>query len=363
MKNPGDFGLSAPAVVAIPARDEEERIGNCLTALASQSRAPDHIVLHLNNCTDRTADAARRVPFKAQTRLHILECDLPPQCANAGYARYLAMQRAAGLAGNFGVLMTTDADGRVDPDWVRHNLAALAAGADAVAGWAEIDSVEAAQIPKSLHEDDARECAYDALCDEIEALLDPDPYDPWPRHTQHSGASIAVTVDAYRRAGGIPAISAGEDRAFFAALRRSDARIRHAPDCHVLVSGRTEGRAAGGMAETIRRRMTAPDPHIDDRLEPVEDWVRRINLRLLCRDAYRRRAAPADFAQAIGLERSLVRKSLRAETFGAAWGNLEAASPLLRRRLVSVADLAAQTSLARDIRDGLAASGLEAAAA
>ena len=30
-------------------------------------------------------------------------------------------------------------------------------------------------IPARLHEDDARECAYDALCDEIHAILDPDP--------------------------------------------------------------------------------------------------------------------------------------------------------------------------------------------
>ena len=38
-----------------------------------------------------------------------------------------------------------------------------------------------------------------------------------------------MTVAAYWRAGGMPATPLGEDRAFFDALRRMDARIRHAP--------------------------------------------------------------------------------------------------------------------------------------
>jgi hypothetical protein len=117
------------------------------------------------------------------------------------------------------VLLTTDADARVSPDWVADNLAALAAGADAVAGRAEIESEGARLIPAHLHAIDARERAFAALLDEIAALVDPDPADPWPRHDEHTGASIAVSVAAYRRADGMPAAPLGEDRAFFAALR------------------------------------------------------------------------------------------------------------------------------------------------
>src|ERR1700761_2329771 len=115
---------------------------------------------------------------------------------------------------------------------------------------------------------------------------DPDPADPWERHTQHSGASIAITAQAFARCGGVPDVSSSEDRALIAALRRVDARIRHSPNVHVTVSGRTVGRAAGGMAETIRRRMIAPDLYIDDRLEPAADCARRAWARAEARRCY-----------------------------------------------------------------------------
>jgi hypothetical protein len=44
----------------------------------------------------------------------------------------------------------------------------------------------------------------------------------------------------------MPATPFGEDRAFFDALRRIDARIRHAPGARVVVSARIVGRAPGG---------------------------------------------------------------------------------------------------------------------
>ena len=71
-------------------------------------------------------------------------------------------------------------------------------------------------------------------------------------------------------------IVAAEDRRFFAALRASGARIRHAPEIEVVVSGRLVGRAEGGMADTIHRRMRRADPYLDDALEPVRDFWRRI---------------------------------------------------------------------------------------
>lgn len=349
----------APAIAAIPARDEADRIVPCLEALDAQCGARlDHILLLVNNSTDGTADAARSVALHPGTRLHVIERTLPPEQANAGMARRLAMQAAATLAGAEGVLLTTDADGLVDPDWLAANLAALQAGADVVAGWVELHPIEWGMIPNTLHEDDARECAYDALCDEIHARLDPDPDDPMPRHTQHSGASIAVTAAAYARCGGVPAVPSGEDRALMAALRRIDARIRHAPEVHVTVSGRVVGRAPGGMADTIRRRMTQQDPYLDDRLEPAADCAHRAE----CRGALRRFYADAsvsgaELAARLYLPTATLWPLLRTAAFGAAWEAVEAASPALRRRLVPVSDLAAQTAAALAILERLRRDG------
>jgi hypothetical protein len=337
-------------VVAIPVCNEEECIGACLTALSQQtSRSADHVLLLVNNTTDATIAEARAAPVPPGTQLHIVEQNLPPAQATAGYARRLAMQEAAALAGPNGVLLTTDADGRVDPDWVAVNMAEIAAGADAVAGWVDLDPIDWGNIPMHLHEADARECAYDNLCDEIHARLDPDPYDPAPRHTQNSGASIAVTANAYNLVGGVPPVPYGEDRAFLAALRRYDARIRHSPACHVTVSGRTVGRARGGMADTIRRRLQAPDAFLDDRLEPARDCARRAALRRKARLCFEHLAPQDDLAVALSLDRRIVSRILAQTHFGGAWHDIEARSPVLRRFMVRVDDLAREMECAREI--------------
>jgi GT2 family glycosyltransferase len=261
-------------VVGIPVKNEAARIADCLQALGAQKDFGNHcvaVVLLLNNCTDSTASVVRQVASELPIVVHSLEFDLPPHEANAGFARRMVMEDASALVDPAGVLLTTDADGRVDSRWLALNLRALSEGADAVAGRIDIDPLEAALIPARLHEDDARECAYADLIDRINASFDPDPDDPLPRHNEHSGASIAVKAAIYRRVGGFPGIALGEDRTFFQALRQVDARIRHAPEVRVVVSGRTVGRAAGGMADTIRRRLARPDPIVDDRLEPAMD--------------------------------------------------------------------------------------------
>ena len=337
--------------VAIPARDEADRIGPCLEALDAQTGAQlSAIVLLVNNTTDDTVGVARRVPLRAGTRLHIIERHFPPEQATAGYARQQAMEYAAALAGPGGVLLTTDADGQADPDWLAANLAAIAAGADAVAGWVELHPIDWGHIPARLHEDDARECAYDALCDELHARLDPDPVDPMPRHTQNSGATIAVTAAAYARCGGVPPIASGEDRALIAALRRVDACVRHAPEVHVTVSGRIEGRSQGGMADTIRRRLTRPDEFIDDRLEPAAACARRARCRAAVRVAYNAgRIQDPGLAWALQIDLEVLSGFLATPYFGMAWEAVERASPVLARKQVAVADLAAETAEAEAI--------------
>lgn len=332
MSDASDFD-NVPAMVAIPVRDEVERITDCLLALDGQDGPAPGVVLLVNNTTDATVARVMELAPLLRCPLHVVEHVFPPGRANAGQARRLAMDIADELAPGTVPLLTTDADGRVAPGWLAANLRHLVRGLDAVFGRAVIDPVEAARIPPALHEADARECAYAALLDEIETLIDPDPYDPWPRHIERSGASIAVSRLAFRAAGGIPAVPLGEDRAFYQALRRVDARIVHARDVEVVVSGRILGRADGGMADTIRRRLAAPDTMLDDALEPVSGRVRRVELRRMARLAFQ-----AD-AEAAG-------------TFGAAWSRLDAA---LARERVAVIRLEAEMEAAIPIRNRLLA--------
>ncbi|WP_238181796.1 glycosyltransferase [Methylobacterium trifolii] len=261
-------------VIAIPVRNEAERITACLRAVDAQAGLRPGslgLVLFLNNCTDGTValveDLAPRMSIPVRFA-HVTFAG-----AHAGWARRAAMDAAADWldAGGhaMGTILSTDADTLVPPDWVARNLAAMEAGADAVAGRVELNPAEAALLPPSLPARGRLEDAYSALLTEAEARIDPDPHDPWPCHRTTIGASLSVRLPAYRTVGGMPAIPLGEDGAFVASLLTHGCRVRHATDVVVIISARLTGRAPGGVADTIRARCEVPDSLCDARLESV----------------------------------------------------------------------------------------------
>ena len=319
---------AAQVLVAVPVKDEAERITDCLLALARQDGPLPGVVLLVNDTTDATMAVVSEIASSMDMPISAIEHRFKPGEGSAGAARRLAMMHADRLAPEPAPLLCTDADGRVAEDWVSRNLHHLRLGADAVFGRTVIDPLDATQIPPGLHEADRQECAYADALDEIAHWIDPDPNDPWPRHVEHSGASIAVARNTYRQTGGIPGVPLGEDRAFAAALRMIDARVRHATDVTVEVSGRIMGRAAGGMADTIRRRLLAPDPFLDDALEPVAARVNRL------------------------LRRRALRSSCAAERrpFGIVWAAAETRHPSIP---VAVGDLTAEMAHAKRVLTGL----------
>ena len=266
-------------VVAIPVKDEEERLPACLRALARQrdrsgrSISPTlvSVVVFANNCTDRSASLARKLGGGLSLDIRVVEARLPPAVAHAGSARRAAMDLAEAWlverGGRDGVILTTDADSQVAPNWIAENLAAFEAGAEAVLGRIDLDE-EGANLPEALHRRGALEDTYERLLTELSWLLDPLEHDPWPHHATISGASLGVTRTAYCRVGRLPRVPLGEDKALIALLSRHDARIRHCPTAHVITSGRTDGRAPGGVAETLAIRSREPDAFCDDALEP-----------------------------------------------------------------------------------------------
>ena len=149
----GSASLVRPGfVVAIPVRDEEERLPACLRALAQQRDrsgrpippALVRIVLLANNCADRSATLARCLGECWSLAVHVVEQSFPPATAHAGAARREAMDLAEAWlrerGEDDGAILTTDADSQVAPDWIAENLAAIDAGADAVLGRISLDS-------------------------------------------------------------------------------------------------------------------------------------------------------------------------------------------------------------------------------
>lgn len=352
------MGKGIRVVVAIPVRNEECCLPACLAALSSQTRPADAILLLLNNCDDGSLEISQRAraQFSRIHRIHIVEQHLNEAQASAGEARRRAFEHALPLAGD-GVILTTDADTVVPETWIADNLTELENGADCVCGMAiirhETDSVHRPRLAF----DDMRERLLLSLQDEIAALVDPDPYDPWPRHQQHSGASIAVAAPMLRRAGGAPRVATGEDRALVARLAQYDARIRHAPHIQVTVSGRLKGRAAGGMAETIMRRLNQPDWWTDGTLEPTQNAYRRAltraRLRAAGQHALHHELMTNDFANELKLDPRILIAALRGRYFGLAWDQIQQASPVLRRQRIAFAELARETRQALALRDEL----------
>lgn len=344
------------AITAIPVRDEAERIGACLEALGAQAGiAPGSsaVVLLVNNSSDGTIEVVRELAPRLAVPLRMVERNSPD--ANAGWARRGAMDAAADWleeAGSTdGVILTTDADSRVPPNWIALNLAAIAAGADGVAGQIALDEADEARLPASLRARGLLEETYERLLTELSARIDPERHDPWPTHWSQSGASLAVTLAAYRRVDGMPAIALGDDRAFVSRLRAANLVVRHKPEIVVATSGRLEGRAKGGVADTMRVRCEEPDCACDGRLEPLPRalfryrWHRR--LRLL--GAQGKLGETALWAQPLGISPAEAGKLLETGRVGEVIEGVDAASPRLRSPTLRPSELPGQIRLARAV--------------
>jgi hypothetical protein len=342
------------AIVAIPVRDEADHIAHCLRALDGQvGIAPGSlgIVLLVNNSSDGTLGIVEDLAPRLAHPLRVIERNSPE--ANAGWARRGAMDAAADWLEENGIrdglVLTTDADSSVAPDWVARNLAAVAAGADAVAGQVVLDVEDEARLPASLRARGLLEETYERLLTELAARLDPDPQDPWPTHWTQSGASLAVTLAAYRQVDGMPPIALGDDRAFISRLKAANLVVRHTPDIVVATSGRLEGRAKGGVADTMRVRVEEPDCACDGRLEALPRaifryrWHRRLRkLHAAGTIADTKRWAPA-----LGIAADEAERLLHTGRIGELIESIDASSPQLRSPTLRPSELPRQIARAR----------------
>ena len=253
------------ASVIVPARNEQASLSATLDALAAQRDEADRpidphtfeVLLLLNNCTDDSLAVAKGWKgLHPNFSLHIFERTLPRGQAHVGTARRLLMDtawhRLQRSDSSVRAILSTDSDTLVDPHWIANTLAALVRGADAVGGVIYLKPGEHSSLPRGARIGYQRDRRYQRLVAELEDLLDPQLGDPWPRHLEHFGASLACTTQAYKNAGGMPPVTPLEDIAFVNALRCTNARIRHEPSVAVYTSARLDGRADIGLSHQLR---------------------------------------------------------------------------------------------------------------
>lgn len=291
------------ACVIIPVRNEAANIAATLAALAEQCDgagrplSPDcyEVIVLANNCTDNTVAVARQ--FARQNRalaLHVVELTLPPAQANVGRARRLLMdeayRRLASLGHQRGIIASTDGDTRVAPQWLAATLLEVAGGAEGVGGRILANRVGHDVLDTGTRLYHLRDVTYKYLLAEAEAYLDPQPGDPWPRHYQHTGASMAVTAAAYACVGGLPDLPSSEDVALYRRLVRRDIPFRHSPAVRVVTSARQSGRACDGMADKLHEWTAMNRQHAPYLVEAPASVLERVVLRHQLRQLWQGRA-------------------------------------------------------------------------
>jgi len=250
--------------VVVPARNEEAAMPALVAALASQRDLAGvaldpctfEVLLLLNNCTDATAEVADALRTRhAPLQLHVAAVSFHEDQAHVGrarqalfdaaYARFHTLQRPSG------VILTTDADSRPAADWIAQTEAEIARGVVGVGGRITLDPDEAARLPAGVRKFMLLDIGYRRALEELRSLYAPEAHDPFPRHHQHFGGSLAVTAAAYAQAGGMPLRRTNEDVALYRAVVETGGRFRHSPTVRVETSARLIGRAQGGMADAL----------------------------------------------------------------------------------------------------------------
>jgi hypothetical protein len=252
--------------VILPARDESARIERCLLALAQQTdflgAAIDagryEVIVLANNCRDDTAALARAIGRRHPNLvLHVVEKQFSPEKSFVGCARKLLMDEACRrlvlLKRPDGIIASTDADTYVEPTWVSGIVREIAGGADAVGGRILADPSERLLLHPFAERTYLRQVMHGFLLAELEHLIDPDPFDTFPRHPNHNGASLAVTASTYLRIGGLPDIREEEDSALYKAILLSGARFRHSLEVRATTSARLDGRVKHGFSAGLKQ--------------------------------------------------------------------------------------------------------------
>ncbi|HEY6674953.1 MAG TPA: glycosyltransferase [Rubrobacteraceae bacterium] len=238
------------ASVVVPARNEEDLIGSCLEAIATQERVSHEeyeVLVILDGCTDETEQRARHVgDVHPSLQLHFL--DGPGQ--GSGPARRIGMDAACDRLLQVdrpeGLIACTDADTVVAPDWLAAQLRAVSEGARAIGG--RIELADDGSLPERVW----RRHAEEGRLRHERLLCDPNPTGE-TQHWQFSGASMTLTAEVYTHIGGLEPLTALEEEHLESALRHHDGPIDRLLSVRVTTSPRLVGRASHGLSQDLAR--------------------------------------------------------------------------------------------------------------
>lgn len=224
----------ARVLVVVPARDEESLVGGCVAALqraAGRVGVPVDVVVVADRCRDGTARAAR-----AAGALVVVHEPRPGR-AGGGVGAARAAGVSAGLRrvpvdGTW--IASTDADTRVAPCWLEHQLDLARTGADLVLGLVDLPRTGLVDANAGWR----RRYATGV--------------DGTTHHHVH-GANLGLRARTYLAAGGFAPLPAHEDvHLVHAVAALADVRVVTTVDCPVLTSDRRAGRTPDGVAHDLR---------------------------------------------------------------------------------------------------------------
>lgn len=329
--------ISCEICIIVPVRDEAENIEATLLALTNQvdlngqslDKNRYEIIVLANNCADNSVQIARNFANNQPNLiLHMVEMMIESDRANIGWVRKLLMdeayRRLKAIGRNRGIIASTDGDTRVSSTWIAAILNEINGGVDAVGGRIVTERQDRLALDKSTRLYFLRYIGYEYLVAQLETSIDPDPFECFPRHHQHYGASLALTAQIYAKVGGLPPLHSSEDVALYEALKRVDARFCHSPQVKVTTSARAIGRAKAGLSDRLSQLKMMAQKNQPMLVESAQLVAARFYLRRELRYLWQKMPRNQQYlvkltivAQKLDIDRDLLEETiLRSPTFG-----------------------------------------------
>lgn len=225
--------------VVVPVHDEQELLGDALTALGrafeqlGRRKLELKVVLVLDDCHDLSATLARDWQTLEQSQNALEVTIVASSARNVGAARALGCQVLLAHWSQMDHskiwIATTDADSQVPKDWLCAQVAQHDCGVDYWSGRVSVTNW-------SEHSPATRQrwqYEYDR--------------EKLPVH----GANMGFNAAVYLSQGGFPALETGEDRALHNALMTHAVHTFIDSDLPVVTSARRRARAPSGFAHAL----------------------------------------------------------------------------------------------------------------